>query len=202
MTRSQSGYVLGRCMTNGLFMALLGACGDSPPAPTLVDTGGSDTFADATADTTFEDPLTLLIDHALWQQLDESVDPFLEHRPEEFECGEAGLYKEDGYLEIDTGICNYVSITQPSLEALQPGETLEASLWYGPLLADGVFEAHAAIVLDGEVVWERSVPIPNPGGLAVALFEPQRTYPAGTPLIFHLHNHGLNTWNLVYIGKY
>lgn len=185
----------------GTVLVLVQGCADASPASST-DATVTDAASDTGADIPFEDPLTPLVDHTQWQQLDAAADPFPGHRPTELECSEAGIYNEDGYLEIDTGSCNYVSVSQLTLADVVPGETLEASLWYGPLIAEGAFEAHAAIVLDGEVVWERQIPIPNPGGLAVATFAPERSYPAGTPIVFHLHNHGLNTWTLVYIGKF
>jgi len=190
-------------------LGLVVGCGDSSPVDEADGRGDVSIVADSTnrldagADALDEDPLTPLIDHALWvQTADGDGGVFADHRPELIECGEAGLYQEDGLLEINTSDCNYLEVVQPSLIAVNPGDTIEASLWYGPLVAEGIAEAHAAIVIDGEVLWERQIPIPNPGGLAVATITPTRTYPAGVPVLFHLHNHGLNTWTLVYIGKY
>lgn len=137
-----------------------------------------------------------IIDHHQWQMLDAVADPLAEHRPPTVECGIAGWYLEDEKLEVDTNNCNYLALRQPSLVAIEVGQPLNLYLYHFDLVAPAAALAHLAILVDGEVLWEQSVQIPGEARVFSEVFVSPLSAPAGAEVVFHLHNHGQNTWAL------
>jgi len=170
---------------------------DAPSGDTLVD-GDADTFDE------FVPPpeLVLLMDHDLWEEVPLSEDPYADHQPEEILCNPEAIYLEERTLEVDTGLCNYVSLRQPMVEAVEVGDTIEIAYWHGPLISAEIAEAHTAIMLGDEVLWERTIAIPHPGNFFFEEIQLRHHIPAGTRLLFHLHNHGINSWMLAYVAKF
>ena len=140
-----------------------------------------------------------LVDPVAWTLLEAAEDPFVDHRPADPACEASALEVEDDYLEIDTELCGYASAQQPSLAAVAAGETVTTLLYHNALSAPEVAEAHAAVTFGGELLWERYIPIPSGAEVYTIETPVPADRPIGTPLVFHLHNHGANTWNLVYV---
>lgn len=142
-----------------------------------------------------------LIDHEAWEVVPAAEDPLAEHRPETVECGIAGWYVEGDTTEIDTNFCNYLALRQGSLEAIAVGDDLRLSFYHFDLTAPEQADAHFAVLVDGEVVWEELITIPGGTDKADAFVYTYDTAaefdaPAGTEIGLHLHNHGQNTWAL------
>ena len=129
-----------------------------------------------------------------------AADPLPTHRPPDASCPEAAWGPEEGVLEVDTGGCHYLAVEVPLPFVLRPGDALEGDLWHQLLDAPERAEGHAALLVDGEVVWEVTVAIPGlPEAYPIA-WTADRRVEAGTPLGFHLHNHGDNSWRLGEVG--
>lgn len=174
---------------------LLCACGDAGPAGTA---GATATTGDPTATTTATTgggALLDLVDPAAWLSVPAADDPFAAHRPPAIDCpANLGWLIEKDSIEIDTGACNYAGLVQPSLHAVARGDTLRAFLYHFDLLAAAPATAHLAVTLGGDVIFDREIAIPGPAAVFdVALAAPADA-PAGAPVVFHLHNHGQNTW--------
>ncbi len=132
-----------------------------------------------------------------WRAIeDASRDPLSEHRPDEVICTRLGWYPEDETLEVDTSACNYLSIEHGLLEAVEPGDVLRLELWWQTLISLEPAEGHLALWIDGEQVWEERVTIPGNADARDVELTMDRSAPAGAPVVFHLHNHGTNTWRL------
>jgi hypothetical protein len=152
------------------------------------------------------DPVSL-IDHSAWELVEAAEDPW-DDRPTEASCAPLGFFTEslgeEESLQVDTGLCPYLTIRQPSLAAVQEGDSLHLRLWHYPLTGDGgaeVQEAHAALRIDGVVVWDERVPIPQTeGGLLSPRWLAEAAAEEGAEIAFHLHNHGSNSWNLIEIS--
>jgi len=144
-----------------------------------------------------------LVIHELWNELEPAKDPF-DDRPERVDCTRAGVMAEtladERALGVDTGLCNYLTVTQPTLEDVAAGQLIKVRLWHFELTAPAPAEAHAALVIDGQHVLDEKLPIPAAGGLIVKEVRALRAIPAGTPVFFHLHNHGMNSWALVEVS--
>lgn len=164
---------------------LVGGC-EPAPAPTPTPTG----------------PVALVsVDE--WDRVAEPEDDvFGAERPADLVCDETlgigfELLDDELALEINTDLCNYVTLRQPSLVALVPGDTVTLRLWHYPLVAPMPAEAHLALALDGEIVWEEQLSIPAEADFVDGEFIVERALPAGAELQFHVHNHGNNTYDLL-----
>ncbi|MCA9663459.1 MAG: hypothetical protein KC486_34330 [Myxococcales bacterium] len=171
--------------------ALLTAC-DADPEPESSATGGDDgTIADVEPPRAWA-PLS---DPLAWAPVAASDDPFADERPAEVVCAaEDGWRREAEGVEIDTGACNYLALSQPLPRALAAGEPLRISAWWQNLIATAPAEGHIAVAVDGVVVWEERVAIPGPADARDLIFAAPEGAPAGAPITLHLHNHGANTW--------
>ena len=140
-----------------------------------------------------------LTDPAGWS-LSRDGDPFPSHAAPYAECpfDEAGaFYEEGGVLEVDTGACGYLILTQASLVDVRPGDMLSWSVGHSDLIAAGPAQAHVAITLGDDVLWDWTQVIPAPSGFQLLTAEAPSRAPAGTPLRIHMHNHGQNKWLFV-----
>lgn len=155
-----------------------------------VDEGGSTVAHDPDA----EGPL---VDLTAWGPVAEADDPWANERPADAVC-DAGYLYEDMVFEVDTEICTFGTFVQPSLLPVRAGQHIELILLHDNLYSpDGEAEAHVAIGLGGEMVWETAIPIPILQGLVRPTFEAPLDLPAGAPVHFHVHNHGYNNYRMI-----
>lgn len=138
-----------------------------------------------------------LIDHEAWTVAADSADPFPEHRPPEVTCPEWSYGLEGEVFEVETDDCNYLSLTQPSLVDLKAGDHVKATLWHLELWAPNPATAHIAVQIGEDVVWEESIPVPGSEKMYEPVWIVPEDRPAGTPIHFHLHNHGTNSWRFL-----
>jgi hypothetical protein len=140
-----------------------------------------------------------LADMNAWVRVtDASHDVFADQRPPEAVCDDTGWYFEPMLmsLEVLTGLCDYVTLSQPTLEPLEPGDVIDILGLHGALWAAEPAEGYMAIAIDGVIVWELTVSIPNDAAVIDEQFTVDRSVPLGSDMQFHVHNHGLNSWDL------
>jgi hypothetical protein len=141
-----------------------------------------------------------LIAHDSWEIVSEHEDPFSD-RPTDALCPDEAHMPEllgaEPVFSVDTGDCTYITARQPALRAVARGETLVARVWHFALDADEAAEAHVALRIGDSTVLDQTVPIPSEGGLIATSEVAMNAFEAGTPVFFHLHNHGDNSWSLV-----
>lgn len=158
---------------------------------------------DAEADTAAPEPTGPVITSDRWEVVtDDSEDPFSELRPDGAECDPEGyqveMLAEEEVFSIDTWSCNYVTLRQTTLRDLRAGDVVEGRIWHFDLTAPSPGgDAYVAYHLGGEVLWEESVRIPSSSGLVLPTWTMAADAPAGTPLYFHLNNHGSNSWSVI-----
>ena len=140
-----------------------------------------------------------IVDHDLWRRVELADDPFQDggavancDRPSYFPTVFVGEFA----FEIETGGCNYMTFVQPSRQTIRVGELVKARLWHFELIANGAAEAHIALRI-GELAWEITHPIPTGSGLDAPKWRAEREVPEGTPIYFHVDNHGANDWVLI-----
>ena len=138
-----------------------------------------------------------------WTYVDDvAADVFGAERPDGIECDTVeGLGLEnvgvDPAFEVKTGLCNYATVQQSSLGAVTAGDTIGVRAWHWELVNDEVAQGHMAIAIDGDVVWERWIDIPAAGALLEEEFVADRDYPEGVDVQFHVHNHGINSYDFL-----
>ena len=142
-----------------------------------------------------------LIDHKTWTVVPLKDDPFAADLSAEVTCG-AGAYKvEGGALEFDTGICNFITLTQKTTHAAKSCDELRVVFWHLPLYAGKKgAPAYAALKVGDMMLLDERIDI-GPDGVIEKSFQPrfrlQRSIAAGTDVYVHVNNHGLNTWTLL-----
>ena len=99
-------------------------------------------------------------------------------------------------LELATEFCNYVTLRQPTLRTVAAGDVVVIRIFHYDLTFPAPAEAHLALAIDGEVVWEERVPSPAAAALVSGEITIDRALPVGTELQLHVHNHGANTYAL------
>lgn len=159
-------------------MLLLLSLACAPDAP--VDTGG----------------LGPLVDPSAWVLDLDAPDPLADHRPDDATCSPANLDIEYGGIEIDTTACTYVQLVQPLLSPIEQDEPLHIVAWHQDLAALEPAQAHLALLIDGQLLWEEFADIPSAAwSWDLTVPAPAAAQPGATVLL-HLHNHGANTWNV------
>lgn len=142
-----------------------------------------------------------LVDPGAWQA--SADDPWPAHAPEPADCSPLAwgleLTEELEVLEVDTAACDYLVVGQGSLARVREGEHVSARVSFGALDAPQPAEAHVAVVLDGWAVLDERVAIPGLAGEIEVGASAPAGIDAGALVVFHLHNHGANTWNLEWI---
>jgi len=103
----------------------------------------------------------------------------------------------DVVFEVNTGYCNWGTFEQPLADDVAAGELVQPRLWHFQLTAPAPAEGYAAVAIGDDVEWEYRVAIPSDSALAADGWIAEDDIPAGTPIRFHVHNHGINSWNLV-----
>ena len=140
-----------------------------------------------------------------WQQVAEAVDPFVEYRPDGALCLQDGWGASDfgGELafDVDTWLCDYITVQAPIREAIEVGDLVTVRLWHFDLLA-GEEDAEAWLILsfDEVTLWETHIPIPSDSTLIYDQFEATEAMTQGEVLYFHLQNHGSNSYHLLEVS--
>ncbi len=166
--------------------ACLLADGDTDAFPAEQSPGGNETGLQVGQAST-PDPR---MDHDAW--LDMAADPLAEHRPPNADCDPYAARLESGTLEVDTGLCSYLSVEQDVRGGFEPGVRYALHFWHDRLVAEEPAEAHVAVLQEGRLVWETHIPIPS---LPMQHEASWVATEGGQRLGLHMHNHGANTWN-------
>lgn len=135
------------------------------------------------------------------------------HFPEFLQVGEYSYTLESPY-------CNYLTMVQETRGPIAAGDEFFIRFWHFTLTAPAGARAYLAIQIGDRVVWEARLPIPCRGGLVgvvengdcidtpgAADVDPARFVadfdaPTGTPVYFHVQNHGDNNYSLVELSRF
>jgi hypothetical protein len=98
---------------------------------------------------------------------------------------------------VETAGCNYLTIVQPTLAAIQVGDPIYVRIWHFMLTAPAPAVAYLALRVGDDPLWSAEIPIPSNTGLVIETTTATHAAPAGTPIYFHVQNHGENSYNLI-----
>ncbi len=160
-----------------LVTGFLMACGTGSESPVM--TGQAET----------------LVNHDLWEPADAEHDSFAD-RPDTVNCPPSGYGVEDGFFEVTTDACDYATFKQLALIGATTTDQLRLIFWHSPLSAPEPAEAHVAVGVNGQVLWERYISIPNDAIVYDETISILEDFDKGDSLHYHLHNHGSNSWRL------
>lgn len=191
-----------RCAIAGLVWGALvstGCAGEGTPAePESGSSTGAAGSSGAESSSGGESALPVPLVRAESWALDAAADdPFADHRPQYVQC-ELGWDVETGVFEVSTELCLYGAFVQASLAPIHAGDELELVMLNDALYSDeGETTAHVAVALGSEIAWQTELPIPSAAGQIRETWTAPADVEVGTPVHFHLHNHGTNNYRLV-----
>ena len=136
-----------------------------------------------------------MVDADAWTVCTAQEDPFSD-RPQNPECPSSGYAVEDGFFEIETDVCHYGTFVQPSKLAVGSEQKIRFNFWHSPLSNPEPAQAHVALQIGDQLLWEKTIPIPNDANVVDEQLQLKSSIDEGDPIYFHLHNHGNNAWRL------
>lgn len=161
---------------SALFLTDLVACGPDKPVPV---------------------PLVIPED---WKVVSGALDPYDARRPKDAFCDPAaiGPYPVGGEVayDIDGKNCLFVTVAQPTRVPVYEGETMLMRLWHFELIGP-TGTATVSVCFDGQPFFYKELAIPGKSGLDAPVWKAERDMPAGTPVQFHVSNHGSNSYSLI-----
>ena len=166
-----------------------------------VDASGRAALADVEQE--FEGA-TAIAHPALWRPLNTDEDPIAATTlSPETQCGDDALsleVTEDGlYVDIDTSTCAWLTLTQESTEPAFQGDILRVWAFRWPMV---VAQGEGLIRLSAgdppRTLWEHRPLLPQERSeLYYEEVSLPVHLPTGTPLYWHVANHGQNVWSLI-----
>ena len=115
-------------------------------------------------------------------------------------CGDAAVYTEvldgDESLTVDTNICGWATTKETLALGVDEGATMFARVFYFQQVAPGIADAHLVFTVDNVPFWQETIPLPQPSTLIAKDFAAPFAAKEGAELMWHVDNHGVNTWNL------
>jgi hypothetical protein len=142
-----------------------------------------------------------LINNALWRVVEWGEDPFSEGPslpcPVE-SAGDESLGGEFVYA-IRTERCPSLSVWQASRRAVLAGDTIRVRAYHFPLTAPENATAQLVLRLGEREIFRRALPIPSDASELEDTWTADDDYPVGTPILFHVQNHGANEYALIAI---
>ena len=103
-------------------------------------------------------------------------------------------------LSVYTDVCEWVTLEQPSLRAIRAGDEIKIRTFHFALNAPFNGEARIAVTLGDEMIFDETVLIPRPSAPIDATWIAPKDFEAGTPMLFHVNNHGDNEYLLIEVN--
>lgn len=146
-----------------------------------------------------------LVDANAWSRVVGAADPFEGAGGSDDDCEASSFGPEDfggeQAFEVRTDNCPRVTVAQPALAGLLSGDEVLIRGWHEQLSAPEAAEAVLAVAIGGEEVWRTTIPIPQEqGGMVLGEVVVERDHAAGTPIAWHVHNHGQNGYQLLEVS--
>ena len=141
------------------------------------------------------------INNYAWVSTELQQDPFNLYWSDHVRCGDDDhgleLLADIWAYSIQTGNCNWLTIEQPTLSAIQKGDVVRAEIWHFFLSALEPASARVALATKDGILAETTEPIPQPARLMELEFRAETSIEKNTPIYFHISNHGTNSWHLL-----
>ena len=111
-------------------------------------------------------------------------------------------FGEDQAVEVDTRFgCGWATVEQPIGVDLKKGDELQIRVFYFSQASFPQDTAEVAIAIDGDVVSSTIVDIPTSSDIIKPRVVVDRDIAAGSMALFHIGNHGDNSWNLIELSR-
>jgi hypothetical protein len=94
-------------------------------------------------------------------------------------------------------LCDWLTLEQPSLQAIRAGDVIEVRAYHNELTAPVPGEARMSFVVGDQLAFDETILIPNASEFLSGTWTADKDYPAGTRLLWHVDNHGRNEYLLI-----
>jgi hypothetical protein len=178
--------VLGLLAMGVTTIGTLGASGCTPDCEEKADLTAMDGWTLLAAE---DDPFNPPADAPLCSPEDINVAPF----------GSGGPLA----LDVDTRAgCGWATLSQPTLLDIKAGDGFVTRVFYFAQTSTSPAVANVVLRIGDDDVLAFDVPLPIArGDLEFAEITFDHDVPAGTTALFHVNNHGDNTWNLLEMSR-
>ena len=148
-------------------------------------------------------PPLSLVQGDLWSIADPTIDPFIHHLlAERIACGRSAYGEEYSAVEVNTGKCDYITLTQHLPHQIKSGDRLHVIAWHNPLYIPQISEAHIALSLGSDMLWQKDIVLPSGAQHWDEVITSPIYADIGTPIFVHIRNHGNNTWTFYDLQLY
>ena len=103
-------------------------------------------------------------------------------------------------LAVDTEVCDWITLELPSLRDVRVGDEIETRTFHFDLTAPVDSEARIGLTLGDQMIFDERVPIPADSGSINGTWIATKDFEAGTPMLFHVSNHGDNAYWLIEVN--
>jgi hypothetical protein len=131
-----------------------------------------------------------------WSQVEPTADPFVSDVDQMPACVGPVFFVENDWVEVDTGVCNWVTLQARARFAVEPRQALRLVVSHYDLSAIAPAEARVEVRFGNCKLWQKPVAIPSPAAVYSEELESPCALEQGGLMLFHLHNHGQNNWQL------
>jgi hypothetical protein len=130
-----------------------------------------------------------------------ALDPFSPLQTPQAYCDpiahQAELLGDEPTYGVESLGCNYLTVVQPTLAPIRPGDRVFLRLFHFVMQAPTPSVAYVAVRVGDHALWSAEIPIPSAAELMRPLVRADFGAPAGSPIYFHVQNHGANSYHLL-----
>ena len=140
-----------------------------------------------------------LVNGENWSFVSQDNDPYPIADANTPPCTRIAFRPEYGGVELDTGICNHITLSQPTSVAVALGASIYITGWHSTLVSEEMGVGQMRVMLGDQEIWSIQSPIPGPAqSFDVEIINRVEVTP-GERVYVHVSNHGANTWNILRI---
>ena len=114
-------------------------------------------------------------------------------------CPRRAASVEAGALELDTAVCDWITVEAPSRLRVRAGTELELFFFHAALSANEPAEAVMEVHIGEGTTWTHTAPVPSSSAFYDEVLVLEQTLRPDDPLVLHVHNHGANTYTLGHV---
>jgi hypothetical protein len=97
-------------------------------------------------------------------------------------------------------LCNWITLTQQSLRDIRKGDEVEVRTFHSELTAPVPGDARMTFIIGDQRAYDYTTLIPTASSFPSQTWTADKDYPAGTPLLWHVNNHGRNEYMLIEVN--
>lgn len=137
-----------------------------------------------------------------WRLVRLSDDPFSSFLETRIPCRAIDFGEEYNGVEVSTQNCGYITLSQSILRKINVGDLLELNIWHSPLLSTHLSEGMIILQINQTLLWSQPLSIPAPAQSWTIQFHSPVKIMKDEALLFHIRNHGANSYTLNSLSVY